>query len=870
MTNAGAGRVVNERGDAGAAQGIDWLQPRPASVVMRADRVAAVFPTALSFARTIVDKLRAGSWRLERVRMELDAEGRGEVLYRLDDGRNPLHFFILSNSYSGKDKADRSFNMNWDGTAALCEGSWTAEREEYLRRELPKQRFGRLDHQTLAYTRGNRSGRIFDQVVESLAAGEQPDGAALARIGYIFRTTGFTANGFIGMRSYLGMERDHLLSDPYHAQMLSAFLLREYVADLVDAMAAARNPSAAKLSLPMRRYLGIGNSAGLGLTPFIYNHPAMVHRWTSLKEEALAHVRRQAASAGDEAIDRFRVLLARARRYFIEDPREAYLVFAAYADIAEQLNRTLCWTETQLFSGLGATARHLWRDLAAWAEDNLKPEPIEVLNTILLELYPEITRQYATNLTVDEMLDYDPGLTAGDLKLLISARYRWAEDQFADLPGNARTFWYMSTEAPYEPRRGRRGGLPDYEFETHMDAPLRFRQLQGVLAETADSTSLAELLLARPDLRNVVNRLVTLADQAYAELRENTHADGHLTFGSTRFMLSHYGMDRLDAQWPRSVKGVLLQGAPVGIDLDAGHRGDWPFPVVPDAADAPAIAAPAYQEERQRGAKELRQIAVWQETEFGERVTIAPVELLRWGQRALQARGLPFGLSITGAWLAHLREILFGDGIDLVITAGAERRMASTAAMGVRETDGGVLHMRPGAPSAFSALPSLLDIASHAASRGEVGIAFATGLADLKLAAVLPIWATRRGFALTALWREGRDAEWMLATGGPADDGQRYRVEQCGARCLIDVLPAGARAAIEAMGDEEGICILVARKISSAVPAEAGALPPLGPEEVERAYRSGVTVEYARLEEIKAMAFETLVPAELEQRIATE
>lgn len=867
MTKAGAGRVVNERGVTVAAQDIDWLQPRPASLVMRAERVAAVFPTALSFARTIIDKLLAGSWRLERVRMELDAEGRGEVLYRLDDGRNPLHFFILSDSFSGKDKADRSFNMNWDGTAALCEGSWTAEREAYLRRELPKQRFGRLDHQTLAYTRGNRSGRIFDQVVEALTAGEQPDGAALARIGYIFRTTGFTANGFIGMRSYLGMERDHLLCDPYHAQMLSAFLLREYVADLVDAMAAARNPSAAKLSLPMRRYLGIGNSAGLGLTPFIYNHPAMVHRWTSLKEQALAHVRRQGVGAGDAAVDRFRVLLARARRYFTEDPREAYLVFAAYTETAEQLNKTLSWTETQLFSGLGATPRLLWRDLAAWAEEHLKPEPIEVLNTILLELYPEITRQYAAGLTVDETLDYDPAMTVGDLKALISENYGWAAERFADLPGSAKTFWYMSIEAPYEPRRGRRGGLPDYEFETHMDAPIRFRLLQDALAAIEDETSVAELLLFRPDLRNVVNRLATLAGQDYAELRENTHADGHLTFGSTRFMLSHYGMDRLDAQYPRSVKGVLMQGAPVGADLDAGYRGDWPFPVVPDAGDAP-VSAPAYKEERQRGAKELRQIAVWQETEFGERITIAPVELLRWGQRALQARGLEFGASITGAWLAHLREILFGDGIDLVISAGTERRMRATAQTSVMERDGGVLVIRPGAASAFAALPSLLDMASHDASEGGDGVAIATGLSELKLAAVLPIWATRRGYALTALWRDG--SEWMQATGGPGEHGQTYMVERRGADLPTDALPEAARREIEAMAGEDGICVLVARGVSAMVQAEPGATPPLGPREIDQAYRSGVMVEYARLEEIKAMAFETLVPVELEHKIATE
>jgi hypothetical protein len=149
-------------------------------------------------------------------------------------------------------------------------------------------------------------------------------------------------------------------------------------------------------------------------------------------------------------------------------------------------------------------------------------------------------------------------------------------------------------------------------------------------------------------------------------------------------------------------------------------------------------------------------------------------------------------------------------------------------------------------------------------------VALATGLTDIKLAAVLPIWASRRGYALTAVWRDAKGSEWTQATGGPTDDGQHYRVEQHGAECPIDALPEAARAAVQAIADEDGVCILVARRVSAAVRTDPGAIPPLGPMEIERAYRSGVTVDYARLEEIKAMAFETLVPVELEQRIATE
>ncbi|MGO4834078.1 hypothetical protein AB4144_17605, partial [Rhizobiaceae sp. 2RAB30] len=111
------------------ASTVDWTQPRPAELVMQPGRVAAACPNALSFARTLFDRLYETRWSLARVRFDIDRDGRGEVLYRLSDGLHTLHFMVISNCYSADTKADRSYNMNWDATAALCEGEWTEERE---------------------------------------------------------------------------------------------------------------------------------------------------------------------------------------------------------------------------------------------------------------------------------------------------------------------------------------------------------------------------------------------------------------------------------------------------------------------------------------------------------------------------------------------------------------------------------------------------------------------------------------------------------------------------------------------------------------------------------------------------------------------
>src|SRR5690606_37015998 len=143
----------------------------------------------------------------------------------------------------------------------------------------------------LCFCRGNRSERIFDHVVDSLAEGRQPTVSLLTSVGYVLRSTAFAGNGLFGMTPFCALGEGHALGEPYHAQMLCAYLMREFAFELIEHIAAARNPAAAKLDRRLKRYLGLGNSAGLGLVPFIANHPQIIHRWRLTHEEALAEAR---------------------------------------------------------------------------------------------------------------------------------------------------------------------------------------------------------------------------------------------------------------------------------------------------------------------------------------------------------------------------------------------------------------------------------------------------------------------------------------------------------------------------------------------------------------------------------------------------
>ena len=53
-----------------------------------------------------------------------------------------------------------------------------------------------------------------------------------------------------------------------------------------------KNPKKAiKLDLKICKNLGIGNSTGLGMAPFIVNHPTLLNNWILCRETALKKIR---------------------------------------------------------------------------------------------------------------------------------------------------------------------------------------------------------------------------------------------------------------------------------------------------------------------------------------------------------------------------------------------------------------------------------------------------------------------------------------------------------------------------------------------------------------------------------------------------
>jgi len=654
---------------------------RPAAVVMAPERLSASFPNALSFTRTLMRQVLQRRWIVERERIEINAVGEGEALYLVDAGGWEFRLFVISRELRPGEQNDRNFAAKWDATAALCQGPWTPEREAYLRREIPKQANGWVDYETLAVTRGNRSGRVFEHVVDRLAQGRQPDSRQLSEVGYILRTTSFFANGLLGTKPFHGYEADHPLRRPYHAQMFSAFLLREFVFDLVEVMAAARSPVSARLSPGYKRYLGVGNSAATGLTRYAYNHPRQMDRWCSTWEAAFAAAKARPVSPQDSEFRELGRLLEKAVDYFRQDGRPPSGEFEDAARLADDLEAIRARVET--IASEADTGRHgdagFLERLCRWSAAHASHEAVEILHAVILELFPDIGAHYAEFFTADEKLGLIPEMTARELRHVLASHYDWALSMEATSPAAERFFWFHSVLAPPDARRGYRHALPRIEHENHLETVRQIHKLSRYLETLPNATPVGRVAEDRPALRQIIRRVQSLSDHPYAEAHENPLSTAFSPFGLVRHVLAFFGVEKFDAAPSKVVRGALLQGAPIAEDVAAGRDGTWPFPLFPEdedlgnetVASRPVVASDARVATLIRMAEDGDGRAT---VDDDEEIVISVIELRKHTCMALQAAGASLGLAEDLADSISTSAACGTDAIEGLLTVLGDRR----------------------------------------------------------------------------------------------------------------------------------------------------------------------------------------------------
>lgn len=577
---------------------------RPADVALSPAVMGAARANRHSFARSLIRTAARGRWRVERERFDLDADGRGEAVYRLEsaspsdgDGRHgpdrlALRLVVFSQVLDDSERTDRVIARAWDATAALCRGRLDDRRLAHLRATVTAQEDGRADGGTLIWGRANRSARYFDAVVDRLASGRQPDPDQIGDDAYLMRSTAFYGNGKFGLLDFDGYQPvghadghdvdlhpgGSQLGVPYRAQMMTAWLVREFSLDLVEHCARQRSDRAVSLDAEWRRFFGLGNATGLGLVPYAFRHPAVFDCWVTIRELARANAVAADVAATADGVDRIDRLLGRAITHLVQRHRLSTDPYPSCPDIAAGLRAVrTAWSPRR--SGPPSRSGNRTADLLARAEA-LHPEVGSVVESIVVELDDSLDAALEELLVVDEVVSSPLSGDCGRLHALLVDEYGWLDGLELDTDDATYWFWYMSADSQ-EPRRGRRGVDRGEDTEVMIGVAAMMAALAGELRTVPVDEPVWKFAIEHPEHALALDRLSTVVGLRYGEPRVNACDRRFLPLDLQRLQLAMYGMENFSPQSTDWLRVTLFSGAPRADDVAAGLDDYWMFAVKP-------------------------------------------------------------------------------------------------------------------------------------------------------------------------------------------------------------------------------------------------------------------------------------------------
>ena len=560
---------------------LDAVSFRTPDVVMHSERLGAMHQTRISFVRSLLRKIDKENWTLTKHLWDLDDNGYGQVIYRLQTPEHVYHLVVFCNQIADEERNDRVIAQKWDVTFALVYGEIGDELLANLKANVPLQEAGRNSNMVMVLARANKSVRVFDHIVSSLADGQQPDLDVLAQVGYILRTTAVYGNGKFGIYDFKPLDHSEDFNQSFRAQMCAVYLIREFSLDWVDYLAKKKGgDKAVSLHPEIKQYLGIGNATGLGMAPYLINHPCVVDQWLSTREGAIQAVLvcDIEPKSDNSKIQQFSTLMNRAIQHFSE------VVTINEPQIL--LNSTVVKELTALQENLAVELK----DCDTWADflqrnDHLSYESQEVIISCMMELYPELVDDFAGQVNADETMSLPSGKVVQDLIEVLEARYQWAINIDFAAEENVYWFWYRS-EDKEEPRMGVRGQEQGDDKEFLLDIGRQANTLYLALQQAYPQQLLSEFILTQPKYRTIARRVWTMGHKKMGDIQINVLQKTALPMHLLRCKLSMFGATKFDPRSDRWVRVTLFQGAPL---FDEVHSDEWLFPLLPKINELPTL-----------------------------------------------------------------------------------------------------------------------------------------------------------------------------------------------------------------------------------------------------------------------------------------
>ncbi len=547
------------------------IELRNPKIIMKLSRLGSFHQSKLSFLRSFLKEFK--NWNYKQDLFDLNELGYGTAIYSLSKNKRVYSLICFANELNENERSDRVIATKWDAAFTLFDGIPTKQDIERLRYEVPKQEIGRLSYKELTLSRANKSIRAFDHVVESLSNGNQPDVKFLSKVGYLYRTTAVYGSGKFGLADRFRIKNRKEIYGPFRLEMMLVYLVRQFTFDQVNHIAKYKNPKKAIiLDNDISRNLGIGNSTGLGMAPFIVNHPTLLNNWILSREKALKKIR-EIKNVKKEDLELFKKCLKKSLNNITSWNTNSEYQLNKINSLLSDLNKFIKFTQNDL----NYSTEYLFNTIYLWIEKNLGEECVEYLVSLMMEPYNDIVDPLIEQMSSDEekYFNIPTHRTVEDLKNILEEKYSEILKIDFSKKENNQNFWFISKNKE-EPRIANRFEENGGDLEQPLAIARDIKKLYETLCVLKNSSTIDKFLLNNNNLRHVVRRAFIAEKFPYSEIQDNTIDNKIIPIDMLRLKLSFFGAIKFDPRSDKWLRISMFQGAPLPDELKK-HSEQWVY-----------------------------------------------------------------------------------------------------------------------------------------------------------------------------------------------------------------------------------------------------------------------------------------------------
>ena len=535
---------------------------RNPNTLMKLSRLGSFHQSRLSFLRSFLDEFK--DWEYKNDLFKLDKNGYGIAIYSFKKNERIYSLICFANEIEEEERSDRVIATKWDAAFTLHDGVPSKKDIERLKNEVPKQEVGRLSYKELTLSRANKSVRIFNHVVESLSKGQQPDLNLLNKVGYLYRTTAVYGSGKFGLADRFRIKNREEINGPFRLEMMLVYLVRQFTFDQVNHVAKFKNPkTAVKLDPNICKNLGIGNSTGLGMAPFIVNHPTLLNNWIMSREIALKKIR-EMKKVNLREIDIFEKSLKNSIKNITSWNTDSEYQQKKIISLLNNVQKFIKFIDKEFDFEID----YPFNELYLWLEKNSCDECIEYVVSMMLEPFDDIIKPLVSKMNSDEdqYFTIPTNRTIADLVKIIEKRYSNILKIDYEKKENCQNFWFISKNKE-EPRYANRFEENGSQLEQPLAIARDIKKLYEKLLISKKDLTIDKFLIENSNFRHVVRRAFIIENFPYSEIQDNTIGEKVIPIDMLRLKLSFFGALKFDPRSDKWLRICMFQGAPLPTDL---------------------------------------------------------------------------------------------------------------------------------------------------------------------------------------------------------------------------------------------------------------------------------------------------------------